>query len=142
MRDFIPRGSHEHDELEPWESPESRRSREAWRGVARREATQPRPSGSDGGSVQIPADLFQRLAAAAARQIEQQLILRRLQREVGELRAELIQLRSESQARSETALLVVQQFDMELENLEHLASSSPIDLPKDFDLGALIDEWT
>lgn len=142
MSKFARYESHdEYHELEPWESANTRQSREAWRGSRRKEASADRESARDGEAVHVPSNLFRRLAAAAAREINQQLILRHLQQEVQQLRDEIAQLREERQAFVEGPATLTY-FDAELVDLEMFASTARGEGVIEVDLGPLIDEWT
>lgn len=142
MHEFMDLSQREDDELQPWESEESRLAKDAWKGSTRRDAMRSREEFSADTSVRIPVQEFQRLAAAAAEQVGQQLLMKQLVAELHELRAQVKHLEDAAFAPQVMLGADASKFERELLELERSAGLEHTSLPDGYDLGFLIDEWT
>ena len=130
----------EQDDLEPWESDDSRFRRSAWMGTSRKDWSLASDARAELSSS-IPASVLHSLVLAASQQIEQQLVNQQLKRELDELRVEMANVlrsvsinRGEQQERDRA-------FDSELAKLEELAVNDSSELPAEYDLGSIVNEW-
>lgn len=132
------------DQLEPWESPESRARNDAWRGDAAVEARRVRHYGIAGGpALPLSQDSLEQIVRIAGQQLSQMLGLNQVLAEMSALRLRLAELETwkvqhEKEIGAHSAAEAA--FALELAELEQGCEVLG-EAPDDFDFNAMYEGW-
>jgi hypothetical protein len=84
--------THDYEDYEPWQTPETRRSRNAWGRAVVKDVQSTKERVRPGESLLVSADYVRRLVEAATKQVKERARFQAAQRELEEMRREVKQL--------------------------------------------------